>query len=420
MLDFDDPEELIGATLDGRWRLVRVVGQGGIGVVFEAESLERGGRYALKILRSEFCESEDIVSRFLSEVQASVRVDHPCVARVYEAVRAADGTPYLVMELLEGQPLANRMNRGRVPVEQATAIVQNILAALTVAHAAGVIHRDLKPGNVFLLGDQVTGTDVKLLDFGIALVLDAAGGMQRKTRTGMLLGTPGYMSPEQIRSIKQADQRADLWSVGIIFYELLAGVPAFEADNEFARVTKVLTSEPVPIENAAPQFAHWGPFFKKALAREPGQRFQSAAEMSAALEHVARHGQMPGAGPNTRESPAWSGAAGGFNPSTSEPNRGSAPPPGHFASQPPGSAAASGGGYVSAPPPAVSSAPRRFGGDTAVSAGTDGAPSTRGEPSVEIVQVPKRGFQLPLGLVLMIAVIALLVGFTVGVFVGKI
>ena len=404
MLDFNEPEELIGGVLDRRWRLTRVVGQGGLGVVFEAQPVEGQGSYAIKVLRSEFCESEEIVTRFLSEVQASLRVDDPGVAKIFEAVRAADGTPYLVMELLEGQPLASRMNKGRIPVEQATAIVQNILRTLGVAHAAGVIHRDLKPGNIFHVGDVVHGSEVKLLDFGIALVLDAAGGMQRKTRTGMLLGTPGYMSPEQIRDVKHADARADLWSVGIIFYELLTGTPAFEAENEFARVTKVLTSEPVPIEKVAPQYAHWGAFFHRALARDPAQRFQSAAEMSQALDSVARSGQMPGA-PNTSQSPAWSGQPGQAAP---------VPSGGQHPSVPPNT----GPVYGSVPPPSPGpSEPRRFGGDTAISAGPGSPAGAQAAPSVQVVSVQPRG--VPMALVVMIAVIASLIGFVLGVVVGK-
>lgn len=396
MLDFNDPEQLIGGVLDRRWRLTQVLGQGGLGVVFAAQPVDGQGTYAIKVLRSEFSESEEIVSRFLNEVSAAARVDDPGVARVFEAKRASDGTPYLVMELLHGQPLASRMNRGRVPVEQATAIIRNILRTLGVAHAAGVVHRDLKPCNVFHVGDVTHGSEVKLVDFGIALVVDAAGGMQRKTRTGMLLGTPGYMSPEQIRDVKRADARADLWAVGIIFYELLTGAPAFEAENEFARVTKVLTSEPVAIEKVAPQYAHWGPFFSKALAKDPNQRFQTAAEMSEALESVARSGQMPGP-PQTSQTPAVPSA-----PVVSG---------GHFVSAPP----VTGPVMPSAPP--ATSQPRRFGGDTALSAGLGSGQAALSSPSVEVVSIARRGVPVPL--VLMIGVIGVLLGFVAGVIVGK-
>lgn len=413
MLDFEDPQELVGVVLDRRWRLARLIGQGGIGVVYEAQGAS-GELRAIKILRREFGDEREIVDRFLSEVKASARVDHPGLARVYEAVCAADGTPYLVMELVNGQTLAHRMNRGRISVEQATGIVVSLLSALGAAHAVGVVHRDLKPGNVFLVGDPLTTTEVRILDFGIALVMDAAGGMQRKTRTGMLLGTPGYMSPEQIRSVKQADHRADLWSVGIIFYEMLTAQPAFEAENEFQRLTKVLNEDPTPIERVAPQYAHWAPFFARALARDVTQRFASAAEMATAALAVARHGQLP-------------------HPSQAPPYA-SQPPTlgqGMAASAPLGSGPAQ---YPSAPPPAYGSVPPpspwapdpgaapagRFGvSDTAISAGVP-VPSARAtEAQVEVVVPSRRAAQLPAMLALLLAAVALLIGFTLGFAVGR-
>jgi serine/threonine-protein kinase len=289
----DDPSALVGAVLNQRWRLTRVLGFGGLAVVYEAAGVQGEGNFAVKVLRPEFCGEPGIVERFVNEATASARVVHPGIARVFEAQRAEDGTPYLVMELLEGQPLAARMNRGRMPVEQAAPIVHGILMALAAAHAAGVVHRDLKPDNVFLVRDASGRVLTKVLDFGIARVVDAAGGLGRKTRTGMVLGTPGYMSPEQIKNSKDADHRSDLWAVGLLFYEMLTGVPAFPAENDFARVTAALFSEPTPIQQVAPQYAHWAEFFRRAIAREPTARFQSAEEMAQALWAVAHDGQMP-------------------------------------------------------------------------------------------------------------------------------
>jgi serine/threonine protein kinase len=293
MVEFEDPRNLVGAVLDQRWKLVGLRGEGGVGVVYEAEGVAGEGTRAIKLLRHEFCEDSSIVARFLEEAEASARVKHENVVRVHEAARAEDGTPYLVMDLLRGQPLSTAMNRGRLAVEQAVAVADGVLQALEAAHQAGVVHRDLKPDNVFLLQDAADILRVKVLDFGVARVMDAAGGMARKTNTGMLLGTPGYMSPEQIRNVKHADARADLWGVGVIFYEMLTGMLAFEGDNDFTRITRVLSGEVTPIEQVAPQYAHWGPFFVRALAREPEQRFQTAAEMSQALRGVAQGGQLP-------------------------------------------------------------------------------------------------------------------------------
>jgi eukaryotic-like serine/threonine-protein kinase len=437
MLEFQDPRELVGVVLDQRWRLARLIGEGGLGVVYEGQG-SAGEQRAIKILRREFCDEKEIVDRFLSELKASARIEHPGVARIYEAVCAVDGTPYLVMDLVSGETLADRMNRGRVSVEQAAGIVVSILRALGPAHAVGVIHRDLKPGNIFVVGDPQSATEIRIVDFGIALVMDAAGGMQRKTRTGMLLGTPGYMSPEQIRSTKHADQRADLWSVGILFYELLTSRPAFEADNEFERITKVLGSPPTPIETIAPQYAHWGPFFARALAQSIEQRFQSAAEMAEAVISVARHGQLPRPSFEPAQAPQASHpptlAAGAAPPARgSMPPHGSVPPPGAYGSTPPpagayGSTPPPAGGYGSIPPaspwmpaPDPNAPPHRFGtAATAISAGVPAPPAHDSAPRVEVVTPKLPGVRLPLALVLMLAAIALLIGFTVGFAVGRI
>ena len=389
MLDFTDPDELVGAVLDQRFRLERALGRGGLAVVYEASSLDGQSRVALKILRAEFGDSSEIVDRFLNELSASARVEHPAVAKIFEAVQAADGTPYLVMELVPGIPLSQRMNQGRLPVEQATGITRNILSALVVAHPAGVVHRDLKPGNVMLMGDPNSSTELKVLDFGIARVIDAAGGAQRKTRTGMLLGTPGYMSPEQIRSIKTTDPRADLWSVGILMYEMLSGRMAFDAENEFERITKVLNSAPIPIEEVAPQYAHWGPFFRRALAKELTDRFQTAEEMALALERTAR-GEDISAAAMASVPPAASGAAVSS---------------GGFASMPPAH---------SAPPPSPGqpgSGP--FGtSNTAVSPGSAHESSTaRPELNIPVVEVPRRPASVPLTLAVLLALICLALGF---------
>src|SRR6185437_803211 len=155
-----------------------------------------------------------------------------------------------------------------LPPAQAVHIAHGMLQALGAAHARSIIHRDIKPDNLFLVRDQTGNFNVKVLDFGIAKVMDVAGGMGQKTRTGVLLGTPGYMSPEQIKNSKAVDARSDLWAVGIIFYEMLTLQLPFVAENEFARLTAVLTDDPTPIEVTMPQLASWSAFFRRALARE--------------------------------------------------------------------------------------------------------------------------------------------------------
>jgi serine/threonine-protein kinase len=279
---------LVGAVLSRRWRLVQKLGEGGMGEVYAGEPLAGGPRIAIKILRPEYLGEAQILSRFLEEGRMCVRLIHPNIVRVYECAQAEDRSPYLVMELLEGVPLsAYTDNGGRVPAPQAVPILQGILAGLAAAHSQGVVHRDLKPDNVFLTRDAGGTFVVKLLDFGVAKVMDVAGGMGNRTRTGMLLGTPAYMSPEQVKNARDVDPRADVWSAGVLFYEMLTGRVAFPAPTEFARLTAVLTSEPEPIERVDPAFAPLGPIVARALKKNRDERFSSALEMARALVAAA-------------------------------------------------------------------------------------------------------------------------------------
>ena len=224
-----------------------------MGEVYAADPVSGGARVAIKVLRPEFVAQRDVLQRFLEEARTSMRLVHPNIVRVLEGAQAEDGAPFLVMELLDGVPLgAYTQNGGRVPLPQAVPILQGILAGLAAAHAEGIVHRDLKPDNVLLTRDAGGTFVVKVLDFGIAKVMDAAGGMGSRTRTGVFLGTPAYMSPEQARSARDVDQRADLWSAGVLFYEMLTGRPAFPAPTEFARLAALLSSEPEPVQKIDP------------------------------------------------------------------------------------------------------------------------------------------------------------------------
>ena len=281
--------QIVGAVLNARWRLVRLLGEGGMGAVYEADGLRGEGKRAIKMLHAEFAEDEQILQRFQTEGQALQTLQHPNIAAIYEAARAEDGTPYIVMELLQGAALGAYLDGGKViPPQQVVPVIYEVLQALGVAHARKIVHRDLKPDNLFLVQDAWGAYHAKVVDFGIAKVMDAAGGMGSKTRTGVLLGTPGYMSPEQIKNSKGVDPRSDLWSVGIILYEMLTGQSPFPAENEFTRLTAVLTTEMQPIEQVAPHLAAWGPFIRRALAKDPAARFQSAEEMAQALGALTR------------------------------------------------------------------------------------------------------------------------------------
>jgi eukaryotic-like serine/threonine-protein kinase len=235
--------DLVGAILSRKYALKRFIGAGGMGAVYETSSPEDGRALAVKVLSVDYLLDEEIKERFLEEGRTGKRLIHPNIVRVVEARVAEDGTPYIVMELLDGVPLSAYTRAGvRVGLPQAVAILQGILAGLGAAHAQGVVHRDLKPENVVLARAAAGTFTPKVLDFGIAKVMDAAGGMGNKTKTGVLLGTPAYMSPEQIQNAKDVDARSDLWSAGVMLYEMLAGRMAFPAPTEYARLGAVLKS----------------------------------------------------------------------------------------------------------------------------------------------------------------------------------
>ncbi len=281
--DPSDPSRLVGAVLSGQWRLLRLLGQGGMGAVYAAEGLQGQGARAVKLLHPEFRNETSIIERFFAEGQTSVRLTHPGIVRVDGASTAEDGTPYLVMELLEGKALDHFTEPGKaLPLAQVSFLLDRLLDTLQYAHQAGVVHRDLKPENLFIVPQPGGGSLVKIVDFGIAKVMDAAGGMGSKTRTGMMLGTPGYMSPEQMRNAKLSDPRSDLWSVGVMAFEMVSGVDPFPAADPFAKLMRVLSNDPPALRTVRPELAPLEPFFARALTRDPNGRYQSAAEMAAA------------------------------------------------------------------------------------------------------------------------------------------
>jgi serine/threonine-protein kinase len=290
-------DDVCGAVLAKKYRVTKVIGQGGMGVVYAATvDGAPGQRVAIKLLHGEHMVDPEILKRFIDEGRACERLVHPNIARVIETDIAEDGRPFIVMELLDGVPLsAYTKSGGRVPLMQSAIILQGVLAGLAAAHAQGVVHRDLKPDNVFLSRDEAGQYHAKILDFGIAKVMDAAGGMGQRTRTGALLGTPAYMSPEQIRSAKDVDGRADLWSAGVMLYEMLTGRPAFPAPTEYARLSAVLNREPAPIAEVDRELQIMGPFVTRALAKDRDQRFPSALDMARALSQVAATREGPAA-----------------------------------------------------------------------------------------------------------------------------
>jgi serine/threonine-protein kinase len=281
----------------GRYRLERLLGEGGMGAVYEATaSMYPGQRFAIKLLHEDMASNPNVVGRFLSEGEVCRRLAHPSILRVFE-VANENGVPFLVMELLGGNSLYKwTSSQQRLPPNFAIEVTRGVLDALSYAHSQGVIHRDLKPENIHIVQNAQGGFGVKLLDFGIARLIEASGG-PRRTATGVLLGTPGYMSPEQVKAPKTADLRTDLWAVGVMFFEMLTGAVAFSSPgvdpaNVWGLISAVLTRDPPTLASFDPSLARFDPFLVRALAKDPNQRFQSAAEMAAALTAGAGS-QMP-------------------------------------------------------------------------------------------------------------------------------
>jgi serine/threonine-protein kinase len=218
----------------GAYRIVRQIGEGGMGAVFEGVHAGNGQRVAIKVLLPHFSQQPEVVARFFNEARAVVAIDHPSIVKVFDVGQLPDGTTYMVMEFLEGETLAGRMKRlgGGGMGPRAIAICREVAQALVEAHRRGIIHRDLKPDNVMLIPDGRGGEIVKVLDFGIAkIAADAELGPNKaaavRTKTGMVLGTPYYMSPEQCRGLSGISGKTDVYALGAVMYHLLAGRPPF-------------------------------------------------------------------------------------------------------------------------------------------------------------------------------------------------
>ncbi|MBI4700334.1 MAG: serine/threonine protein kinase [Deltaproteobacteria bacterium] len=296
--------EAVGAVLNGQWKLVRLVGEGGLAAVYEAHGLQGQGRRAVKLLHRHFSTQPGVVERFYAEAKACFTLRHPHISAVEAYAYAEDGTPYLVMELLEGTSLAGYLARGQpMSVAQAAPLIYGVLQALSVAHARSIVHRDLKPDNVFLVPDGRGGHLVKVLDFGVAKVVDIAGGFGGKTCTGAMLGTPGYMSPEQIKDAKTVDARSDLWAVAVVYYEMLSCRHPWQTGDPLERTVAVLRDPHVPLGRIRPELWPWDPFFARALERDPAARFQSAKEMAGELRALAQ-APAPGAPAAAEQTPA--------------------------------------------------------------------------------------------------------------------
>ena len=278
---------MIGQNV-GNYRIIEILGKGGMGTVYLAEHPALGRRAAVKVLDPELTSKPEMTERFFNEARAANEIGHPGIVEVSDFGTLPSGEPYIVMEFLRGQSLAARMRAaGRLPVTTALEIAAQAADALGAAHRKNVVHRDLKPDNLFLVPDarRPGREQVKILDFGIAKLAQrpaSAGGAV--TRTGTVMGTPQYMSPEQCRATKDVDQRSDVYSLGIILYEMLAGEAPFSSDSWGELVYLQIGVEPPPLRSRQPDVpADLEAVVHKALAKDPELRFQSMDELRQAL-----------------------------------------------------------------------------------------------------------------------------------------
>ncbi len=285
-------DPLIGQVVDDRYRILTVLGRGGMGVVYEAEATRLGRRRcAVKVLLSEFTRNETAVARFAREAQVAGRVKHPNVVEIFDTGTTRDGLGYIAMELLEGESLEHTLRReGALPWPRAQRMILQICRALAAAHALGIVHRDMKPENCFRCTTEDDDDFIKVLDFGIAKLTDPEASPEagRLTATNSVIGTYSYMAYEQIRG-EEVDHRADIWASGVLLYEMLTGQLPFRGNNQ-GQIWRAITEyDPAPMANLVP---HAGippalePIVRQALARSLDERYPSIEAFARALAGV--------------------------------------------------------------------------------------------------------------------------------------
>jgi serine/threonine protein kinase len=278
-----------GDLLAGKYRVERVIGTGGMGVVVAARHEELDQLVAIKFVREDSIGNEEAIERFLRECRAAARLRSEHVARVIDVGRLENGAPYMVMEFLEGFDLAEVITRdGAMPPDIAVALLLQVCEAVGEAHAAGIVHRDLKPENLFLTRTVGGTPKMKVLDFGVAKSQSLVQGGQGLTRTRAILGSPLYMAPEQMRSSRDVDARIDVWALGVVLFELLTLRSPFEADTMPELCLKVVNERPLSIRELRPDLSQGlVAIVERCLEKDRDRRFAGAAELAAALRPFA-------------------------------------------------------------------------------------------------------------------------------------
>ncbi len=276
------------AVIGGKYQVVRLLGSGGMGAVYEARNSWTGRRVAVKMLHAQFARKPEIVRRFLREAKAATAISHPNIVDVLDMGEdPAQGGLFIVQEFLEGLDLARRMQQvPALTMRESLALLAPVMSALVAAHRLGIVHRDIKPENIFLTTGPRGVTAPKLIDFGISKVLDGPSADRSRTQTGVAIGTPQYMSPEQARGRSDVDGRSDVWSMGVLLYELVAGRLPFDAPNYNLLIVAILTTPAPRIEEVAPGVPRQlAAVIHRALEPDLAQRYASMSEfLSAVLE----------------------------------------------------------------------------------------------------------------------------------------
>ena len=285
-------DPMVGKTIDGRYKIVSVLGEGGMGTVYEVRHTTLNRLFAMKVLRRDVARDPELATRFTLEARATAAVKHPNIVAINDFGTIDDGTPYFVMEILAGETLADLIKRGGpLPVGRGARIVTQVASGLQATHEAGVVHRDLKPENVFLVGNPSLAPDtkdqVRIVDFGAAKV----AGAGRLTRAGVVFGTPHYMSPEQAGG-HPVDQRADVYALGVMMYVLFTGRVPFEADTYMGILTQHMFVQPTPPSQLLPdsgaQLGALETVILRALEKKPEDRFQSMQELATAVDRIVQ------------------------------------------------------------------------------------------------------------------------------------